>query len=68
MERCGHTEAALDFCRLADLRPCGVLCEVVNEDGSMSRVPDLIPFCKKHGIVLTSIADLIAYMKESKTV
>jgi len=67
MERCGHTEAALDFCRLADLRPCGVLCEVVNEDGSMSRVPDLIPFCKKHGIVLTSIADLIAYMKESKT-
>jgi|Transcript_40630 3,4-dihydroxy 2-butanone 4-phosphate synthase/GTP cyclohydrolase II len=64
LERDGHTEATMDFCRLAGLRPAGVLCEVVNDDGSMARVPDLIPFCQKHDLVLTSIADLIAYIKE----
>ncbi|KAL1529208.1 hypothetical protein AB1Y20_000164 [Prymnesium parvum] len=63
-ERDGHTEAAIDLTKLAGLKPCGVLCEVVNEDGSMARVPDLEPFCKQHGLVLTSIADLIAYLKE----
>lgn len=62
--RDGHTEATMDFCRLAGLNPCGVLCEVVNEDGSMARVPDLIEFCTEHGLVLTSIADLIEYVKE----
>lgn len=64
LERDGHTEATMDFMRLAGLQPCGILCEVVNDDGSMARVPDLIPFCETHGLVLTSIADLIAYIKE----
>lgn len=62
--RDGHTEATMDLCRLAGLAPCGVLCEVVNEDGSMARVPELIEFCTEHGLVLTSIADLIEYVKE----
>ena len=66
LERDGHTEATMDFMRLAGLRPCGILCEVVKDDGSMARVPDLIPFCKQHGLVLTSIADLTAYIKEQR--
>ena len=65
-ERDGHTEAAIDLAKLAGCKPCGVLAEVVNEDGSMSRVPQLEPWCKAHGLVLTSIADLIAYIKEQK--
>ena len=64
LARDGHTEAALDFCRLAGCRPAGVLAEVCNDDGTMSRIPQLIPFCQEHGLVLTSIADLIAYIKE----
>ena len=59
-ERDGHTEAALDFVRLAGLQPAGILAEVCNDDGTMARVKDLIPFCEKHGLVLTSIADLSA--------
>mmetsp|Transcript_6096 Transcript_6096/g.10087 ORF Transcript_6096/g.10087 Transcript_6096/m.10087 type:complete len:212 (-) Transcript_6096:537-1172(-) len=66
IERDGHTEAAIDFCRLAGVKPCGVLSEICNEDGSMARVPQLEPFCKQHGLVLTSIADLIAYIKETE--
>ena len=62
--RDGHTEATMDFCRLAGLEPCGVLCEVVNDDGSMARVPDLLKFCEEHGLVLTSIANLIEYVEE----
>lgn len=64
LQRDGHTEATMDLMRLAGLRPCGILCEVVNDDGTMARVDDLIPFCEKHGLVLTSIADLIEYIKE----
>lgn len=63
-ERDGHTEAAMDLTKLAGLNPCGVLAEVVNDDGSMARVPELEAFCKKHGLVLTSIADLINYLQE----
>ena len=63
LERDGHTEATVDLCRLAGLEPCGLLCEVVNDDGTMSRVPELTKFCKEHGLVLTSIADIIAYRK-----
>lgn len=66
LERDGHTEAAIDLCRLAGLQPAGVLCEVCNDDGSMARIPQLIPFCQEHGLVLTSIADLIAYIKEQQ--
>ena len=64
LERNGHTEAAVDFCKLAGLKPAGVLCEIVKDDGSMARVPDLEIFCKAHGLVLTSIADMQAYIKE----
>ena len=64
--RDGHTEATMDLCRLAGLQPCGVLCEVVNDDGSMARVPELIEFCTEHGLVLTSIADLIEYVAEKR--
>merc|ERR1719174_1410022 len=64
LERDGHTEAAIDFCKLAGLQPAGVLCEIVNDDGSMARVPDLERFCQKHRLVLTSIADLQEYILE----
>jgi 3,4-dihydroxy 2-butanone 4-phosphate synthase/GTP cyclohydrolase II len=66
LERGGHTEAAVDFCKLAGLRPCGVLSEIVNDDGSMARVPDLVPFCERHNLVLTSIDDLQQYIKETR--
>lgn len=57
-ERDGHTEAAIDFMKVAGLKPAGILAEVCNDDGTMARIPDLIPFCEEHGLVLTSIADL----------
>lgn len=59
--RSGQTEAAVDLARLAGLRPGGVICEVMNEDGTMSRVPQLIEFCKRHGLKMISVADLIRY-------
>lgn len=59
--RPGHTEAAVDLTRLAGLVPAGVICEILKEDGSMARLPDLIPFSKTHGLKLITIADLIAY-------
>lgn len=59
--RTGHTEAAVDVSRLAGLNPSGVICEIMNEDGTMSRLPDLIPFAQEHGLKIGSIADLIAY-------
>ncbi len=59
--RAGHTEAACDFSRLAGLTPSGVICEVLNADGSMARLADLIPFAEKHGLKIGTIADLIRY-------
>jgi 3,4-dihydroxy 2-butanone 4-phosphate synthase / GTP cyclohydrolase II len=59
--RAGQTEAAVDLARLAGLRPGGVICEVMNEDGTMARVPELQDFCAKHGLKLISVADLIRY-------
>ncbi|WP_374387858.1 3,4-dihydroxy-2-butanone-4-phosphate synthase [Sandaracinobacter sp.] len=59
--RAGHTEAAVDVSRLAGLNPSGVICEIMNEDGTMARLPDLIPFAKKHGLKIGTIRDLIAY-------
>jgi 3,4-dihydroxy 2-butanone 4-phosphate synthase/GTP cyclohydrolase II len=59
--RPGHTEAAVDLTRLAGLRPVAAIGEMVNDDGSVMRLPDLIPFAREHGLVLISIADLIAY-------
>ena len=63
LRRAGHTEASVDLARLAGLYPAGVLCEVVNEDGSMARRPDLERFAETHGLVIISIADLIAYRR-----
>ena len=64
LTRAGHTEATIDLCRAAGCQPVGVLCEVVHDDGSMQRLPDLKVFAKKHGLVLTSIQDLVAYRLE----
>lgn len=59
--RAGHTEAAVDLSRLAGLNPSGVICEIMNEDGTMSRLPDLVTFAQYHGLKIGTIADLIAY-------
>ncbi len=61
LRRAGQTEAAVDLARLAGMYPAGVICEVMNEDGTMSRVPDLERFCAQHGILMVTIADLIRY-------
>lgn len=59
--RAGHTEAAVDISRLAGLNPSGVICEIMNDDGTMARLPDLIGFAQKHGLKIGTISDLIAY-------
>lgn len=61
LERAGHTEAAVDLARLAGLAPVGVICEILNEDGTMARVPDLMRFCRKYELKMISIEDLITY-------
>src|SRR5436189_2083761 len=63
LERTGHTEASVDLARLAGLIPAGVICEVMNEDGSMARADDLAAYCHKHGLKMVTIADLIAYRR-----
>ncbi|WP_353216246.1 3,4-dihydroxy-2-butanone-4-phosphate synthase [Sandarakinorhabdus sp.] len=59
--RAGHTEASVDISRLAGLSPAGVICEIMNDDGTMARLPDLIPFARRHGLKIGTIRDLIAY-------
>jgi 3,4-dihydroxy 2-butanone 4-phosphate synthase / GTP cyclohydrolase II len=66
LERAGQTEAAVDLARLAGLIPAGVICEVMNEDGTMARVPDLIPYCSRHGLKMITTADLIAYRRQTE--
>jgi len=66
LKRAGHTEAAVDLARLAGLTPAGVLCEIVEEDGGMARLPTLERFAEEHGLPLVSIADLIAYRRRSE--
>jgi len=66
LRRAGHTEAAVDLVRLAGLDPSGVICEIMKDDGSMARLPDLIKFKRKHGLLLCSIQDLIAYRRKSE--
>jgi 3,4-dihydroxy 2-butanone 4-phosphate synthase/GTP cyclohydrolase II len=66
LERAGQTEAAVDLARLAGLVPAGVICEVMKEDGTMARVPDLVEYCSRHGIKLISIADLIEYRRRTE--
>lgn len=64
--RAGHTEAAVDFMKLAGLYPAGVICEIMNEDGTMSRLPQLIDFSEKHGLKVCSIAVLIEYRRRQE--
>jgi len=64
--RAGHTEAAVDIARLAGLIPAGVICEIMNDDGSMARMPDLITFAQLHGLKIGTIADLIAYRRRNE--
>jgi 3,4-dihydroxy 2-butanone 4-phosphate synthase/GTP cyclohydrolase II len=66
LERTGQTEAAVDLARLAGLNPAGVICEVMNEDGTMARVPDLVPYCERHGLKMITVADLIAYRRRTE--
>jgi 3,4-dihydroxy 2-butanone 4-phosphate synthase / GTP cyclohydrolase II len=61
--RAGHTEAAVDVSRLAGLNPSGVICEIMNDDGTMARLPDLISFAQRHGLKIGTISDLIAYRR-----
>ena len=64
--RAGHTEAAVDFARLAGLNPSGVICEIMNDDGTMARMPDLVAFAQHHGLKLGTIADLIAHRRRTE--
>ena len=64
--RAGHTEAAVDFARLAGLNPSGVICEIMNDDGTMARLPDLVAFAQMHGLKLGTIADLIAHRRRTE--
>jgi 3,4-dihydroxy 2-butanone 4-phosphate synthase/GTP cyclohydrolase II len=63
LERTGHTEASVDLARLAGLTPAGVICEVMNDDGSMARVPDLVEYCSRHGLKMVTIKDLIVHRR-----
>ena len=68
LERAGHTEAAVDLARLAGLYPAGVICEILNEDGSTAKVPDLLSFIKIHHLRMITIEELIAFRKSVKNV
>ncbi len=59
--RAGHTEASVDLCRMAGLYPAGVICEIMNDDGTMARMPDLVAFAQRHGLKVGTIEDMIAY-------
>ncbi len=66
MVRAGHTEAAVDISRLAGLNPAGVICEIMKDDGTMARLPDLVAFAQLHGLKIGAIADLIAYRRRTE--
>jgi 3,4-dihydroxy 2-butanone 4-phosphate synthase/GTP cyclohydrolase II len=66
LKRAGHTEAAVDLARLAGCEPVGVICEIQNDDGTMMRLPDLRKFCKEHGLLLSSIEQLIHYRRHNE--
>ncbi|NPA32416.1 MAG: bifunctional 3,4-dihydroxy-2-butanone-4-phosphate synthase/GTP cyclohydrolase II [Aquificae bacterium] len=68
LERAGHTEASVDLARLAGLYPAGVICEIMKEDGTMARVPDLMKFAKKHNLKIITIADLIKYRLKRESI
>ena len=67
LRRAGHTEAAVDLAKLAKMLPGGVICEIMNEDGTMARVPDLLKFAKRHKLLIITIKDLIEYRKRNET-
>ena len=67
LRRAGHTEATVDLARMAGLYPAGVLCEILNDDGSMARVPELMEFAAKHELKIITISDLIAYRRQTET-
>jgi 3,4-dihydroxy 2-butanone 4-phosphate synthase / GTP cyclohydrolase II len=64
LERTGQTEAGVDLARLAGVLPAAVICEVMNDDGTMARVPDLVAYCERHGLKMVTVADLIAYRRQ----
>lgn len=66
LRRAGHTEAAVDLARLAGLYPAGVICEIMNDDGTMARLPQLMEFAKRHGLKIATIADLIEYRRRTE--
>jgi 3,4-dihydroxy 2-butanone 4-phosphate synthase/GTP cyclohydrolase II len=66
LERVGQTEAAVDLARLAGLNPSGVICEIMNDDGTMARVPDLVEYCARHGLKMITVADLVAYRRRTE--
>jgi len=66
LERIGQTEAAVDLARLAGLTPSGVVCEVMNDDGTMARVSDLIPYCERHGLKMITVADLVEHRRRTE--
>lgn len=68
LERTGHTEASIDLARLAGVTPAGVICEIMNEDGTMARLDDLIPFARRHGLKIGTIADLIEYRSRNESI
>ena len=63
LERIGQTEAAVDLARLAGLNPSGVICEITNDDGTMARVPDLVPYCERHGLRMITVAGLVEHRR-----
>jgi 3,4-dihydroxy 2-butanone 4-phosphate synthase/GTP cyclohydrolase II len=66
LARAGQTEAAVDLARLAGLTPAGVICEIMNDDGTMARVPDLVTYCEHHGLKMITVADLIRYRRRTE--
>jgi 3,4-dihydroxy 2-butanone 4-phosphate synthase/GTP cyclohydrolase II len=66
LERTGHTEASVDLARLAGLIPAGVICEIMNEDGTMARVDDLVPYAREHGLKMVTVAELVAYRRRTE--
>src|SRR5437764_906821 len=67
LERIGQTEAAVDLARMAGLNPSGVVCEIMNEDGTMARVKDLVTYCERHGLKMITVADLVEYRRRPET-
>ncbi|HEY5387395.1 MAG TPA: bifunctional 3,4-dihydroxy-2-butanone-4-phosphate synthase/GTP cyclohydrolase II [Thermoleophilia bacterium] len=66
LERAGQTEAGVDLARLAGLNPAAVICEIMNDDGTMARVPDLVPYAREHGLRIVTVADLIKYRRRNE--